>query len=479
MTGKLILSSNRNLELFVQTQTALKLTFKKMSAIANQFVIEEERPVETFAPTVSVTELWMKTLENTTKDFGVRVVNALAEKYNFSQEEAIKVLGLENMSLIRKQMAKKEKKEKPAKADKADVILPFSATSVKADLCCGLAYNRGLFTQCPKKPLASGSFCKTCQAQADKNTGAKPDCGTVQDRIATGLYEFVDTKGRKPTSFVKVMKKLNLTKEQVLAEASKIFMVISEEHFAEPEKKKTTGRPKKASASVKAADIDDMFSKLSIEDGSEMGQDKPKKIVSKLTEEEKAIKKAQLEAEKAERAEKRKAQLDAKKAEREAKLEQEKTERAEKRAAELAQKKAEREAKLAEEKAQREAKKAQDKAEREAKKAQDKSQKETEKKGKKSDKPAAEETTVKTTTTEATKVEEKKDEVVEKVRKITIDGKVYYYAPTSMKVYDPKTSEHIGQLNQEKTKIIPLANAEASSDEESDEEEIESDYLSE
>jgi len=89
------------------------------------------------------------------------------------------------------------------------------------------------------------------------------------------------------------------------------------------------------------------------------------------------------------------------------------------------------------------------------------------------------ETSVKPTTEEA-KVEEKKEEVVEKVRKITIDDKVYYYAPISMKVYDPKTSDHIGQLNQEKTKIIPLENAEASSDEESeDEEEIESDYLSE
>lgn len=462
-----------------------------MSANNNLFVVEEEtvveRPTETFAPTVSVTELWMKTLENTTKDFGVRVVNALAEKYQFSQEEALKVLGLENMSLIRKQMAKKEKKEKTEKkkAEKSDVILPFCASAVKTELCCGLAYNRGLFTQCSKKPVEKGTFCKTCQAQCDKNADGKPDCGTVQDRIATGLYEFKDSKGRQPASFAKIMKKLNLTKEQVLSEASKFNMVIAEEHFAEPEKKKNSGRPKKPNASVKATDVDDMFAKLTIEDGSEMGEDKPKKVVAKLTEEEKALKKAQLEAEKAERAEKRKSELEAKKAEREAKLAEEKAERAEKRAAELAQKKAEREAKLAEEKAEREAKKAQEKAEREAKKAQEKAEKlkneqgkSSGKKNKNTDKPA-EETKVEANVeanVEA-KVEEKKDEVVEKVRKITINGTVYYYAPSSMKVYDPKTSEHIGQLSEDKTKIIPLEKEESSESE--DEEEIESDYLSE
>ena len=44
------------------------------------FEIEEQT---NFKPIVSLTELWMKTVENTTRDFTVNAIKALSEKYNF------------------------------------------------------------------------------------------------------------------------------------------------------------------------------------------------------------------------------------------------------------------------------------------------------------------------------------------------------------------------------------------------------------
>lgn len=78
-----------------------------MSADTITFEIEE-----TFKPVVSLTELWMKTVENTTRDFTVNAIKVLSEKYGFPLEEAVQCLGLEHTSVIRKPMTKRTKEEK-------------------------------------------------------------------------------------------------------------------------------------------------------------------------------------------------------------------------------------------------------------------------------------------------------------------------------------------------------------------------------
>lgn len=423
--------------------------------------------IETFQPVVSVTELWMKTLENTTKDFGVRVTQALAEKYGFSNEEAVKFLGLESVSINRKAMAKrskstKEPKEKKAKepkekTKKEKILLPFT-NNVDTTLCHGISYNHGLFTQCAKKPLENHSFCKGCQAQADKNANGEPDCGTIEGRMAVPLFEFKDSKGRTPVSYAKIMKKFGYTKEQVEAEFGKPLDSV---HFEEPEKKKTSGRPKKAADAV-ATSTDDIFNGLTAENGSEMGEEKPKKKSAKLSEEEKAEKKAKLEAERAEA-----------KRLREEKEAAEKAERAEKRAAELEAKKAEREAKKEAEKAEKEAKKAEEKAKKAQEKAEKEAQEKAEKEAKKAQK-AAEKSNksspVSPVTTE-TKAEEKKTEEPPKkkmgVVKIDIDGTTYYLNKETKIVYNPNTKEEVGTYDEVNKKLIPLPEEE---DEEIEEE---------
>ena len=427
-----------------------------------------------FNASIQVTELLMKTLENVAKDLASRCISESAVRHGFNAEEEIRILGLENLSLIRKQMAKKsagkgEKKEKKPrgsssanKEKKSAFPMPFITENVDIAGCQGLAYNRGLFTQCSKKRMESGSFCKGCQTEADKNASGCPDCGTVENRVASGLYEFKDPKGRSPVSYIKLLEKLKLTQESAIEEAGKLHTEIPNEHFVVVEKsKKTKGRPKKTGA-VEADNVSDLFAKLSSEDvdieiNDDESEDKPVKASkkSKLSDEEKEAKKAVLEQERA-----------IKKAEREAKLAAEKEEREAKRKAEAEQKKAEREAKIAVEKAEREAKRLQEKADKDAKKAAEKAAKEAEKANKSSK--VVKKTEAPEQVAEAKPAAEAKPQGKVSVSRIQISGKAYLKSSTNI-LYDPVTKEEVGIWDPESKTIKELPDE----DEEEEEEEYE------
>jgi len=418
-----------------------------------------------------VTDLLAKTLENYAKNLASQCIKECAIRHNFDAEEEIRILGLENLTLVRKLMAKKSeskdskksKKSKETKEKKSSFPMPFMPSTVDQFGCQGLAFNRGLFTQCIKTSMKNGSFCKGCQSEADKNASGCPDCGTIEQRLATGLYEFKDPKGRSPVSYLKVLEKLKLSQEQCLEEASKLNIEVSEEHFAVVEKAKKSkktessrGRPKKPSLAIEADTVTDLFAKLTSEEEEESDlevSEKPVKVSkkSKLSDEEKAAKKAALEAERL-----------AKKEERDAKLALEKAEREEKRKADLEAKKLEREAKVAQEKAEREEKRAQEKAERELKKAEEKAAKEAEKSTK----------SKKTAKTEEPKVEEPKVEAPAKVSvsRIQVNGKSYLKSSANI-LYDPATKEEVGLWDPETKTIKELPEE----DEEEEEEGYESD----
>lgn len=435
-------------------------------------IVEEMMQMSQFNASIQVTELLMKTLENVAKDLASRCISEVASRHGFNAEEEIRALGLENLSLIRKQMAKKSAskapklkvvKEKIVKEKKSVFPMPFIAEIIDIAGCQGLAFNRGLLTQCSKKRMENGNFCKGCQTEADKNASGCPDCGTVEARLASGLYEFKDPKGRSPVSYLKVLEKLKLTPEQAQEEAGKLNIEIPNDHFIviEKSKKQTVarGRPKKTGV-VTADNVTDLFAKLSAEGDDEVveeGEDeKPVKASkkAKLTEEEKAAKKAALEAERA-----------AKKAEREAKMAEEKAEKEAKRKAELELKKQEREAKIAEEKAEREAKRAQEKQEREAKKAADKAEKS--KKGKKSDaKEAVVAPPAPVVAPEPVAVAAPATNKVS-VSRIQIAGVAYLKSSTNI-LYNPQTKEEVGLWDPESKSIKPLPDDEESEAEEED-----------
>ena len=420
----------------------------------------------------------MKTLENAVKDLATRCIKECASKYDFNAEEAIQALGLESLSVIRKQMAKKSvskervPKERVAKEKKSSIPMPFTSEGVDLTGCQGLAYNRGLFTQCAKKPMENGNYCKGCQSEADKNASGCPDCGTVESRQNSGLYEFKDPKGRKPTHYLKVLEKLNVSTEQASAEAEKFQIWIDEAHLNAPEKSqnKPKGRPKKVVAKVEAENVSDLFAQLvEDKDGEELlevvednAEEEKKEAKSpknaKLSEEEKAAKKAALEAERA-----------AKKAERDAKAAEEKAEREAKRKAEVEQKKAEREAKAAEEKAEREAKREVEKAEREAKRQAEKAEREAKREAEKATKKPAAKADKAAKAAKADKAEEpaKAEESAKvTVSRTTINGKLYLKSSVNI-LYDPETKEEVGLWDPESKTIKPLPN----DDEEEEEEE--------
>ena len=433
-----------------------------------------------FNASVEVTELLMKTLENAARKLAARCISEAATRHGFDADAEIQALGLENLSVTRKQMAKKtasEKKEKkPREPKKSNFPMPFFAENVNADGCQGLAYNRGLFTQCPKNRLdTGGDYCKGCQTEADKNASGCPDCGNVSARLATGLYEFKDPKGRSPISYVKLIKKLNLTLEQVSEETGKTGKTIPEEHLVVVEKKFARGRPKKVNA-VETDDlsvVSDLFYKLSVEkkqdkedstfqtclegvDAVEVS-DLFSKIGEVLEEEvlEEEVLESPVKTKKPKLSEDEKAALEAEKAQKKSALEAEKAEKEAKKLA-LEAEKAEKKAALEAEKAQ---KKEAEKAERQAKRDAEK----TQKKEKKVD----EKENVDEPVTEKEKVDEPQPAKV-KVTRIQISGKSYLKTTNNL-LYNPETKEEVGIWDPDTKTIKPLP-------EEEDEEEQEEEY---
>jgi hypothetical protein len=357
-----------------------------------------------FNASISVTELLMKTLENCAKDLAQRCIREASQRHGFDADEEIRLLGLENLSVIRKQMAKKpvakeDDKDKDMvsnvkKSIKPSFPLPFIKERVNSDGCQGIAYDRGLFTQCLKNRMENGLFCKGCQSEADNNASGCPDCGTVESRLVADLYTFKDPNGRSPVSYVKVLNKLKLTTDFVVEEAGKLNIIIPNEHFVIIEKVKnppsgSRGRPKKVGGTIEAEDVIDLFAKLSCDTGydnilEESDDDKSVKTSkTKLSDEEKAIKKAELEEERAQRKAERELKAANEKAEKEAKRLAEIAEKEAKRLAEKAKKEAEKEAekeakRLAEKDAEKDAEKEAEKAKKEAEKAEKEAKKEAE-----------------------------------------------------------------------------------------------------
>ena len=417
-----------------------------------------------FNASITVTELLSKTLENMVKDFAARCIHECALRHGFDESVEIRALGLENLALIRKQMAKKPKGEKKSKKEPKEpkepkskkeksFPLPFMGSEVDLLLCNGLSYNHGLFTQCPKKTMEDSLYCKKCQEEADNSASGKPICGTVQDRLACGLYEFKDSKGRSPVSYLKVLEKAKKTQSEALEVADKLGLVIAADHWKVQEKaKKSKGRPKKASGAVEASDVTDLFAKLTAEDGEPVvieSAQPPKAKKGGLTDEEKAAKKAALEAEREHKKAEKAAQLAAEKAAKEAKRLEEK---------------AAKEAKALAEKAEREAKRQQEKAEREAKKAAEKAAKEAAKtsKSKKSDAvavavavaPAVAPDAAPAVAPAAAPAAPAADEDAITVTKIKIGGVMYLKSKDNM-LYN-MDSEEVGIWDPVAKKILPL-----------------------
>ena len=390
------------------------------------------------------------------------VVGALAKEYEFDQEAGLKMLGELSVQKEGKSRAVKAKRVVPK------ILLPFCGV-VQDDWCKAVRYNRGLFTQCTNACKGDSKFCTTCTKYV--SVDGIPQYGLIEER---GNEGWTGPNGRVPVNYGNIMSKIDVTKEQAIAEAEKLGWTIPEEQFEvvktrkgrpakkakeADEKPKKRGRPKKSKPVVEGAGTgDDLIAQLvqqaqqqnevvaaqETEDeesvnGSEPTLSPAEQTEEESTEDEAVEKKPKKVTRKKKTAEEKEAEKLAK-AEAKAKLAADKkaAKEAEKEAAKLAKA----EAKAAEKKAKAEAKEAEKKAKAEAKKAAKKTEEVKEPTPVEEIAQNLDELTI-----EEPVEEEEEDDAVE-VIKFTHEG-VDYLRDADGTVYDMESQEEIGEWDEE------------------------------
>lgn len=198
-------------------------------------------------------------------------------------KKVVKVLeckyGLESCEVDVEKIVLDAMGEKGLKGEKVKkVVLPFMGKNVEGS-CSGLEYNHGLLSQCMNEKKVGCKYCVLCEEESKKNNNGKPENGCIEDRVEAyerGV-EFKTEKGKVPIAYAKVMQKLKLTEEEVLAEAKRQNITMNREHFAMPElkrgrpKKETSnkeeevkrrGRPKKEHKAIVVSSTEDLFASL-------------------------------------------------------------------------------------------------------------------------------------------------------------------------------------------------------------------------
>ena len=147
---------------------------------------------------------------------------------NISKEELRGMI----REIIREEKRTEERKKK-------ECVLPWCGVIMEEN-CEGIKLNHGLYTQCEKRKEEGSAYCRICEKQSEKNKDGKPNNGTIKDRLEKG---WKDRKGRGPERYIKVMRKLSISKEEAESVArSKGWKIPEEEYEMEYRRR---GRPRK------------------------------------------------------------------------------------------------------------------------------------------------------------------------------------------------------------------------------------------
>jgi len=417
---------------------------------------------------MNLSEVVERSIKEGVKNAVMEAIYMCGRKYNFDANIAMIELGLTEVELC----LKVSSTGKASSSSTSGVGIPLPFSGVIAEECCiALRQNSGLYTQCQSLKAGSSRYCNQCAKKCDSG---ESEYGTVESRMAVGLQDYVDSKGRKQVHYTKIMKKLNLTEEQVMEVANKHGIKVDASHFIAPVDGSKRGRPKsekpaKVSSGVKgrpkkekkvveiAGDEDDLFANL-VAQANRVESEEEAEVEAKEEAVEEAVEEssvAEVKAEvKAEVVAEVKAELKAVEESSVAEVVSEVVEKpatkVSKTAAEKAAEKAEKEAQKASEKAAKEAEKAAEKAAKEAQKAAEKAAKDAEKAEKEAQKAAKE---------GVKKAAVKEDDQAEVVKKIEFAGNKYLKSKKTGIVYDYaeyiKTGDQIvvGQWNNETSAI--------------------------
>jgi len=185
-------------------------------------------------------------------------VEYCASEVNFDAETMINKLNLNVKVVKSKTVKEKVVKEKTVKVVKEKCLFPIPYDgSLKEGCCSALRQNHGLYTQC-ETVVSDSDFCKKC--------GPTATYGTIKQRLEVGFMEYRDPKGKSPTPFEKIMKKLKISRSDVEVEAGRLNIVINDIHFIQEERsdKKEKGRPKKPRRKIELVEDNstDLFAEL-------------------------------------------------------------------------------------------------------------------------------------------------------------------------------------------------------------------------
>jgi hypothetical protein len=173
------------------------------------------------------------------------IISKLSILYNFDEQDACKKLGLINKTFpksrekVRVEVYRRVNMTKK-KLDK--IPLPFCGV-IYSNLCLGIRYNHGLYTQCNNTP-SKMDLCETCYKQSKKNEAGKPNHGLITER-----------GNKNAVRYKNILEKLKISEADALEAAKCVGITIPEKEFEPLQKKR--GRPKKNTGVVDTSDEDD------------------------------------------------------------------------------------------------------------------------------------------------------------------------------------------------------------------------------
>ena len=267
-----------------------------------------------FSPQPVINALLDKHLGTAFAEFGVAIVEQLADRYGFDATSAVCELGLDTISVARSTAAD----AKPASARRLVPAFPLPYCGEhNPDWCRAIKANHGLYTQCTMPHGPGSDLCKTCSKACEANGGT---CvyGRIEDRGQDGWQA---PSGAVPTHYSKIMKKLNIDAALVAPEAAKfgwelpagctepvpapakaktkakkpepVSPIVGSEEDTPPAPQKKGGRPARTQKPVTATGAgDDLIAQLIAEAREERPAGSP---VSDQVAEEQALRAAQRE----------------------------------------------------------------------------------------------------------------------------------------------------------------------------------------
>jgi len=418
---------------------------------------------------MNLSEVVERGMKEAVKNAVKEAVERCGSKYKFDAAEALLELGL-TVVVIKEKVS-----VSVSSSVSVGIPLPFSG-EIAEECCIALRQNSGLYTQCQSLKSGSSRYCNQC---GKKGESGESEYGTVESRMEVGLQDYVDSKGRKQVHYTKIMKKLNLTEEQVMEVANKHGIKVDASHFIAPVDASKRGRPKsekpaKVSSGVKgrpkkekkvveiAGDEEDLFANLVAQANRVSAEEEAVEVVADSAVEVEVVADSAVEVEVvADSAVEVEVVADSAVEVIEVpKVVEKPVAKVSKTAADKVAEKAEKDAQKAAEKAAKEAEKAEKEAQKAAEKAAKEAEKVAEKAAKVAEKAAKEsEKAVKKVAVKAAEKAAKEDDQAEVVKKIEFAGNKYLKSKKTGIVYDYaeyiKTGDQIvvGQWNDETSAI--------------------------